>query len=389
MTREAAWVGNPSNFVTKHIQGLVSQRLAGSAVNLEKAIFALEYVAQLKDVGLDFVFKGGSAVQILLGDKWNRLSIDVDICTDASEKTLTMALDAVKKRFDDKGFTYVMRGKEILGTVPFLSFRVTTPPITDKGRVILLDAMGLKQHFATQSTPLKSFYYDSTVSVMTPTVGAILGDKLSTIGPNTVGRAMRDSRNGLEYAKHFYDINVLSHAEPNFGECRDAYMESLGIQSKVRGIDFSLNECIDDAVFTCQVASLPQTQRPGLMEKLEPERKVRAQTEHDILKKGLRGFQPFLVRSISYSWENLREYASRTALLLKATSMKLPSKIMGKILSEAPPTSKAEIQTLMDDIHSLQLPEEQLWFIEAEEVLNFPQVLKPWHSYFTLEKNNL
>jgi hypothetical protein len=389
VTREAAWVGNPSNFATKHVQDLVSQRLAGSAVNLEKAIFALEYVAQLKDAGLDFVFKGGSAVQILLGDRWNRLSIDVDICTDASEKTLTTALDAVKKRFDNKGFTYEARREEILGTFPFLSFRITTPPITDKGRVILLDVMGLKPHFATQSTPLKSFYYDSTVSVVTPTLGTILGDKLSTIGPNTVGRAMKDSRNGLEYAKHFYDINALSHAEPNFVECSDAYSESLNIQSKVRGIDFSLEECIEDAVFTCQVASLPQTQLPSLLEKLEPERRVRAQTEHDILKNGLRGFQPFLVRSVSYNWENLREYASRTAFLLKATSMRLPSKTMGKILSEAAPTGREEIQKLMSDIQSLQLPKEQLWFIEAEELMNFPQVLKQWHSYFTIEKKSL
>jgi hypothetical protein len=357
-------------------------------VNLEKAVFALEYVAQLKEVGLDFVFKGGSAVQILLCDRWNRLSIDVDICTDASEKTLAIALDSIKKKFGNKDFAYELRGEEILGAVPFLSFRVTTPPITDKGRVILLDAMGLKPHYATQSTPLKSFYYDSSVSVVTPTIGAILGDKLSTIGPNTVGRAMKDSRNGLEYAKHFYDINALSHAEPLFGECCDAYYESLGIQSKVRDTDFSFEECIDDAVFTCQVASLPQIQHPALLEKLEPERRVRAQTEHDILKRGLRGFQPFLVRGISYSWENLREYASRTALLLKATSMRLSSKTMVKILDEPPPTTREGIQNLMDDITSLQLPEEQLWFIEAEEILNFPQVLKQWHSYFTLEEKS-
>jgi hypothetical protein len=385
---EASWVGNSSNFMDKNIQSLVSQRLAGSAVNLEKAVFALEYVAQLKEVGLDFVFKGGSAVQILLGDRWNRLSIDVDICTDASEKTLAIALDSIKKKFGNKDFAYELRGEEILGAVPFLSFRVTTPPITDKGRVILLDAMGLKPHYATQSTPLKSFYYDSSVSVVTPTIGAILGDKLSTIGPNTVGRAMKDSRNGLEYAKHFYDINALSHAEPLFGECCDAYYESLGIQSKVRDTDFSFEECIDDAVFTCQVASLPQIQHPALLEKLEPERRVRAQTEHDILKRGLRGFQPFLVRGISYSWENLREYASRTALLLKATSMRLSSKTMVKILDEPPPTTREGIQNLMDDITSLQLPEEQLWFIEAEEILNFPQVLKQWHSYFTLEEKS-
>lgn len=384
MTDEAAWVGNPENFSQSHVESLLSKGLVGSAVNLEKAIFSLEYVAQLKNAGLDFIFKGGSAVQILLGDRWNRLSIDVDVCTDASKGELIEALGAIGKRFGGRGFSYEAREGEILGEVPFHSFRVTTPPITYRGRVILLDAMGLKPSFATRTVPLRSFYYDSAISVVTPTIGAFLGDKLSTIGPKTVGRAMRDSRNGLEYAKHFYDINALSHAEPDPEECSNAYSESLRIQLKVRCRDFTVEECIDDSAFTCQVASLPQTPRTGLFEKLEPTKMERAKAEFKILKKGLSEFRPFLVKGVTYSWDNLREYASRTALLTKAVNAGLSSEALIGIFNQPPPSGREEIEKLWSDIQSLQIPKEQLWFIDPEEILNFPTVLKTWHSFYTV-----
>lgn len=388
MRDEAAWVGSPENFTHTHVESLYSEGLVSSKVNLEKAIFSLEYVAQLQDAGLDFMFKGGSAVQILLGDRWNRLSVDVDICTDASEEELREALEAIKRRFDGRGFTYSARRDEILGTVPFLSFRVTTPPITERGRVILLDAMGLKPRFATRKTPLRSFYYDSPVVVTTPTIGAILGDKLSTIGPTTVGRAMRDSRNGLEYAKHFYDINHLSYAEPDPEECANAYSESVCIQSRIRRRDFTVDECVEDSIFSCQVACLPQTLRANAFDRLDPDERERARTEYEILRKGLRGFQPFLVKGVSYTWDQLREYASRTALLTKAMTMRLSPGTVRGVLSLAPPASREEIWALWSDIEALRLPDRRLWFMDPTEILNFPMVLRNWHSFFIIDLNN-
>lgn len=81
-------VGTRETFDPNKIRELLSKGIVTSIANLEKAIFCLEYVGQLQEEGLDFIFKGGSAIQTLLKDKWTRLSIDVDICTDASKRNL-------------------------------------------------------------------------------------------------------------------------------------------------------------------------------------------------------------------------------------------------------------------------------------------------------------
>jgi len=89
-------VGNSETFEPKKIQELLSAGVINNVSNLEKALFSLEYLGQLKRAGLDFVFKGGSAVQVVLADKWARLSVDVDICSDVSEKELHDILDNLK-----------------------------------------------------------------------------------------------------------------------------------------------------------------------------------------------------------------------------------------------------------------------------------------------------
>jgi len=214
----------------------------------------------------------------------------------------------------------------------------------------------------------------------TPTIGAILGDKLSIIGPNTIGRPLRDSRNGLEYAKHFYDIYSLSDSQPDFRECVDGYKESLRIQSQIRNREFSLEECFNDAVFTCQIASLPQRLGKQAIENLKTPEKDRAISEYETLGDGLRRFRPFLARNRTYTWDNLREYASKTALLIKNIRSDLTATWTKEILHHNIPKSREEIQKLVEEIQTI--PKERRWFIIPEEIANFPSILKMWHDFF-------
>jgi hypothetical protein len=78
------FIGKKECFTPENIKKIVDEKKLTSVANLERALFSLEYVGQLWESGADIVFKGGSAVQILLGDTWNRLSVDADICTELS-----------------------------------------------------------------------------------------------------------------------------------------------------------------------------------------------------------------------------------------------------------------------------------------------------------------
>ena len=61
---------------------------------LDKMIYALHLLERLKSVGLDFVFKGGTSLVLLL-EGGNRFSIDIDIISNTGREELEAILTTV------------------------------------------------------------------------------------------------------------------------------------------------------------------------------------------------------------------------------------------------------------------------------------------------------
>ena len=384
MINTAKTVGTADTFNPARINALLSTGLINNAANLEKAIFSLEYLGQLRKEGLDFIFKGGSAIQVILRDKWTRLSVDADICSNVSEKELLEVMGNIYQKFEKGAFSFKVRDREIAGSIPFYLYIFEAPSIVVAGqtRSCLLDVMGIKPNYATTQLTLKTQFFDSDVIVTTPTVGALLGDKLSTIGPNTVGRRLVDSRNGVEYAKHFYDIKNLQEGGFSFRDCSAAFREAIKLQCKIRSKDFSLDECCADMLFTCQVASLPQGIGGQAIAKLLGERRARALLEFRILRDGLARFRPFLVQGLTYSWDDLRYHASLTALLTKMVQVDLSEGNVKSILKDSTLSKREEIESVASKIATV--PEQDRWFMQLDEIINFPRIMQTWYNYFSL-----
>ncbi len=348
-------MGTAATFDPARINELVTTGLINNVANLEKAIFSLEYLGQLQREGLDFILKGGSAIQVILRDKWTRLSVDADICSDVSEKELLEIMGNIYQKFDKAAFSFKVRDREMGGAIPFYLYIFEAPSIvvTGETRSCLLDVMGIKPNYATIQVALKTQFFDSDTTITTPTIGALLGDKLSTIGPNTMGRRLVDSRNGVEYAKHFYDIKNLQEGDFSFKDCNTAFHEAIELQSKIRSKDFSLDECCADMLFTCQVASLPQGTGEQAILKLPKKQRSRALSEFRILRDGLARFRPFLVRKLTYSWDDLRYYAALTALLTKMVQMDLSEDKVKTILKASIPSNREEIRSVASKITAI------------------------------------
>ncbi len=108
MAGEDNLVGDATLFEPENLSRLRRERGIGVVINLERALWALEYTAQLGEAGLDFVLKGGTAVQLVTDPSWPRFSVDVDICTDATRDELEEALALVSDGFEP-GFEYEPR----------------------------------------------------------------------------------------------------------------------------------------------------------------------------------------------------------------------------------------------------------------------------------------
>lgn len=376
-------VGAKDTFDPKLIKSYAEKQQVTSIATLEKAILCLEYLGQLNNEGLDLIFKGGSAVQIILKKDWTRLSVDIDICTNSTKEEIEYILEKIHTKFNKEYFSYEERRPSFQGGIPFYSYRIETPAITDTNRTILLDIIGETPKTPTTWIPLRTSYFQSSNKIKILTKGALLGDKLSTIGPTTIGRKLTDRRNGIEYAKHLFDINNLLKSDYKFEECVFAYNDAINNQSKFRKNNYQIDECVSDMVFTCQVASLPESIGQEMIDVSPTENRVRANSEFRILSEGLRGIRPFLGQKVTYTNEELRRYATQAALIATLICKKEKETTVNKHLNSGFPTDRKDITELVKDIE--KLPKKERWFINSEEIQNFPEILKLWHSYFELK----
>lgn len=171
------------------MQGLKSGIEYGQPSLIEKVYRALSLLEGLAQSGLDFIFKGGTAVMLLTG-RPERFSIDIDIINKKPiEKEILMAISSTM------GFLDVQQQERKASTgVPKSHYLFNYKPLLDIGRpkdTIILDVLHEDNPYTTLvDTPIAISIFPQVgepVRVKTPSINGICGDKLTAFAPNTIG----------------------------------------------------------------------------------------------------------------------------------------------------------------------------------------------------------
>ena len=194
---------------------------------LERTVFALYLVEQLSLTGLDFTFKGGTSLLLLLEDS-NRFSIDVDIVlpNDYSSSVLEGKLAKIippdifiRFELDEK--------RSHRDGVPKAHYKfIYNSRIAQKEQEILLDILFEECHYPVLlKKPIQTPWIledGSPVEVTMPDINSILGDKLTAYAPNTTGIPYRKQKE-REIIKQLFDVANLFDAMDNFESVRISF----------------------------------------------------------------------------------------------------------------------------------------------------------------------
>lgn len=215
---------------------------------LEKAVFALTLLDLLARSELDFVFKGGTALLLHL-PRPNRLSIDIDIVCNESKPDLESALD------------------ELLGASPFLRWDEQTrgerglpgrrhyrfhflSPTQGQEMHILLDVVtepNVLIHIVERPVNTAFLEVAKPITVKTPRLESLLGDKLTAFAPGTVGVPLTEQFS-QQVIKQLFDIAQLYDHARDLSVLAEDNRNSFAAEARYRGFAGGHSDYLDDVI---------------------------------------------------------------------------------------------------------------------------------------------
>lgn len=195
---------------------------------LEKMIYALHLLERLKSNDLDFVFKGGTSLVLLL-EEANRFSIDIDIIC----KTPRQKLEAILcKVIDSSHFTKweLDERRSYQSGVPKAHYKFSFDSNKQGSGTVLLDVLIDDSIYPEQieiAVATKWIETDKETMVTVPSIDSIAGDKLTAFAPNTVGipyfKGKDNQSSSMEICKQLFDLSKLFERFENIETVADSF----------------------------------------------------------------------------------------------------------------------------------------------------------------------
>ncbi len=223
--------GRPEFFDTSHYERC---RGRAPAYLCELVCHCLELVSQLAASGLEFRFKGGNSLLLLLGQP-QRFSIDVDIVTTTDREILTTTVKEIIANCDLFN-RFEVRHPKTKPWLPLASYKLFFESAyrAPEEAYVMLDAVFEAAPYDGITRPVRCgniYHSDQTVEV--PSISGLLGDKLLTLGPSTLGIPFGKGKEAHRL-KHVFDVSRLLDEEWDLGKVNQAVRGCMEQENRIQ-----------------------------------------------------------------------------------------------------------------------------------------------------------
>lgn len=278
---------------------------------LEKMIHALSLLQQLKVHGLEFIFKGGTSLILLLA-KSRRFSIDIDIITTQSREEVEAILDKVVANSHFNNWSLQDRRSYKEG-VPKAHYEFDyDSQLNQSAHYVLLDILFERIDYPKLLlVPIESEWIESedVIKVSVPSIESILGDKLTAFAPKTIG-ILYEKDKEQEIIKQLFDIGCLFDKAESIEEIAISFERIGSKEIKYRELEIDLTDVLDD-IFSTSLLISKRTKNT-----LEPDK-----NRFSKLMAGISKFEGFLIAE-NFKIEDAILAAGKTAYLVKLIKSK-------------------------------------------------------------------
>jgi hypothetical protein len=298
-------VASSKYFTKEHIE---AHTFDASASLAEQAIHCLECVAELVWARLPFQFKGGNSLLVILQNP-KRFSIDVDIATNETPEAIERALDKMVKELGV--FTqWTKRQHKTKPWIPIASYylKYRSHFSEAKDASIMLDCQLSRSPYATQTIPIVcGGLYKTIVRAEVPTTASLIGDKLLTLGPATLGIPIGKGKEA-QRIKHVFDVSLVLGTLPSLDAIREAFIACVNHENELQKKSIEARDLLADTLLFCKAVVSAKTMPAS------------TNGQNPVLDETIKGLPDFAQHLFSrqYSWSDLRRDIARVAICMTA-----------------------------------------------------------------------
>lgn len=228
---------------------------------IEKVTKALHLLEGLAATDLEFIFKGGTSLLLLLNEM-HRFSIDIDIIIEEQKDKVDMnrILSEIVK--ESNIFTHfeenIRKGNHEVPKAHYKVFYISS--LDESECYILLDILFEKSHYVNliqKNIDCKFIEFkEPKTYINMPSSDCILGDKLTAYAPNTTGIPYGKDKE-LEIIKQLFDVANLFDVMEDVGIVSETFKIMAQQELVYRGIDkeFTYEDVLDDIFETSRIIS--------------------------------------------------------------------------------------------------------------------------------------
>jgi hypothetical protein len=242
-------------------------------ITLERQIFAFYLLEKLVETGVEFVFKGGTSL-ILLLENTNRFSTDIDILITWPNLEEIVSLFSKFVRFDSifARFEEDIREDSKFPKKHYKFYFSSLYKNEDQDGYILLDMVFQSNPYENLiEKPIKSdvlLTSDPYDNVLMPSLTDIMIDKLTAFAPRTIGVKFFRKFDDEEYkdftrevVKQWFDINEIFKKCENFTNLNNRYIKFSDFEIEQRELlDKNYLDCLTDT-FECALEYLNESSK--------------------------------------------------------------------------------------------------------------------------------
>ena len=259
-----------SNHSKEAIQEITRTQFKGKDPQLvEKILMAMTLLELLVQEKIEFVFKGGTCLLLLLKTP-RRFSIDLDLIVTKRDDLLTTLIKVCE---DSKLFTRFEEDVRVESKIPKAHYKVFYQSfISGKESYVLIDIIEDNYPYPnTQDSEIRLGYFqlnDSILKVKTPSIDGILGDKLTAFAPRTTGILLGKNKE-MEIAKQFFDVASLFDHATSLEEIKKTFNLVARKEIAYRELVINEVEVLNDTFETSMIIALQGTHLPTIHTELQ------------------------------------------------------------------------------------------------------------------------